>query len=183
MFNDELLNQDLKEQKIFRSIIVVAFVIYIGMLLKFILLKNLTVTEFYWTSMENQIIPISKHMINLLPFKTIYAYISNDMNLPTIIIVENLIGKIALFLPFGFLVPIIAGRRVKVFKLFIMGLLLCFSIEAMQLLTRTGMLDVDDLMLNMIGIILGFSLFKIINRKVRNHKKGYTTNWKYMHMD
>ncbi len=66
MFNDELLNQDLKEQKIFRSLIIIAFGIYICMLLKFILLKDLTVTEFYWLSMENQIIPISKYMVNLV---------------------------------------------------------------------------------------------------------------------
>ncbi len=80
--------------------------------------------------------------------------------MPTIIIIENLIGKIALFLPFGFLVPIIVGRRIKVLKLFLIGFLLCFIIEATQLMTRTGIFDVDDLMLNMIGIILGYSLFK-----------------------
>ena len=47
-----------------------------------------------------------------------------------------------------------------------MGLSLC--VEVLQLLTRVGSFDVDDIFLNTIGGVLGFVLF-IISNLIRRH--------------
>ena len=73
----------------------------------------------------------------------------------------NLIGNVLLFIPGGFLLPKIF-RRLRTFWRFLLlsfGLLLL--IETAQLFSLRGKLDVDDLILNLIGLFLGYILSKI----------------------
>jgi len=75
---------------------------------------------------------------------------------------ENLFGNIIIFMPFGFFMPM--ASKFKSFFLTVLysfGLSLC--VEIFQLITRVGSFDVDDLLLNTIGGMLGYIAFVICN--------------------
>jgi len=104
------------------------------------------------------------YMINLKPFETISYFLQFD-RFNTSIWVVNLIGNIAIFVPFGVLLPIIFGKQLrKSFYIFFLGLLL---LESLQLFTRRGSFDIDDFILNSVGFLLGYGLFRILISK--NH--------------
>ena len=74
------------------------------------------------------------------------------------------------FMPFGFLVPVMyrEQRREVVFRghyfrsfLFVTMLGFSFSlgVETVQLVTKVGCFDVDDLFLNTVGVILGYMIY------------------------
>ena len=66
--------------------------------------------------------------------------------------------------PFGFLLPI-AYKRINSFvKVFSVGFLSVILIEVFQFITKLGSFDVDDIMLNSIGIIIGYFLIWLVNR-------------------
>ena len=73
----------------------------------------------------------------------------------------NLLGNLTLFLPFGFCVPGLF-RRFKRFGMFILltlGILL--AVETIQVLTLRGSFDIDDIILNLTGAVIGYFLSKM----------------------
>lgn len=106
---------------------------------------------------------LNEFKYNLHPFKTIYTYVidykSNNKE-PFII---NIIGNIALFIPFGFLLPITFLRQLnRLDKLLFVTVCGIFLIEISQFILQIGVFDIDDIILNSIGVILGFMILKTI---------------------
>lgn len=106
--------------------------------------------------------------VNLKPFRTIgnYWYVvfrTSDRALLSHIIV-NLAGNVIMFIPLGFFLPLNWFWFRKLLKLLVAttGIIIC--IEFLQMATMLGSLDVDDLILNLIGCLMGFLLWKIIDR-------------------
>ncbi len=100
--------------------------------------------------------------INLVPFKTIINYLNAwDVVNPSVVI-TNVYGNIAAFLPFGFLGPIVFQRLRRFLPLFIASFLLSFSIEMIQGLLGVGVVDVDDLILNIFGALIGYGLYVLL---------------------
>ena len=108
---------------------------------------------------------------NLVLFKEIKRFWNYRESLGIKAVVLNLFGNIAAFVPFGTMLPII-NRRFRSF-LYMTLLTLEFSllIEVIQLVFKVGSFDVDDLLLNTIGGMLGYLMFWILN-KIRSHKYG-----------
>ncbi len=100
--------------------------------------------------------------INLVPFKTIINYLNAwDVVNPSVVI-TNVYGNIFVFLPFGFLGPIVLQRLRRFLPLFIYSFLLSFSIEMVQGLLGVGVVDVDDLILNIFGALIGYGLYVVL---------------------
>lgn len=76
----------------------------------------------------------------------------------------NLLGNVVLFIPAGILLPML-WKRLKNFLLFF---LVCFlaiaAVEVLQLVTLLGSCDVDDLILNLLGMIIGYLLYLIFRK-------------------
>lgn len=69
-------------------------------------------------------------------------------------VVINLLGNILLFVPAGYLIPITFRLPNKVvFMLGAMLIILC--IELLQWVSRVGVFDVDDILLNTLGCLIG----------------------------
>jgi glycopeptide antibiotics resistance protein len=101
--------------------------------------------------------------INLHPFRTIaeYAVASYNRN----IIVTNLFGNIAAFAPLGFLLPLIGGRKAAgVFKIVLAAAGVSVAVETFQYLLGVGAADIDDVILNTVGGILGYLALKLLYR-------------------
>ena len=106
---------------------------------------------------------------NLEPFFTIknYWYVishrSNDDVLLHCII--NLGGNIFLFIPAGWLLPKIWKKQRNFFRFIGTCFLSIFLVELLQLFTLLGSFDVDDLILNLSGMTVGFLYYHLTNRR------------------
>lgn len=76
----------------------------------------------------------------------------------------NLAGNVIGFLPFGFILPVIGKRMKNGFLVTVCGFCLSLFVESMQLIFKVGSFDVDDLLLNTLGTVLGYLAFLICNR-------------------
>ena len=116
--------------------------------------------------------------INLIPFKTIAFYLFGDLNLPTRI--ENLAGNIIGFMPFGFILPLLSKRFIKFKTITLATFSLSLAYELIQLLFGFGSFDVDDLILNTLGGLLGYLSIKLIYlmfiSAVKNLKNSESVN-------
>ncbi len=97
--------------------------------------------------------------INLIPFSTIMHYLSGSMGIRNVAV--NLAGNIAAFMPLGFLLPFI--KSMKINKVIIITLLVTFLVEITQYLTYTGISDVDDILLNLLGGVIGYFISRALS--------------------
>ena len=100
--------------------------------------------------------------LNLEPFASIRVQWEH---LPSIWAVKNLAGNVLAFVPFGFLLP----RAHRHFRHFLVVMLLALAmtcaIEVFQYVTLLGSCDVDDVILNMTGVFLGYLAFLPFRRR------------------
>lgn len=101
---------------------------------------------------------------NLVPFKEIMRFYIYRELVGIQAFVLNLFGNVLAFIPFGMMLPIISWRYRRFTKVVSLTFLLSLSIECIQLLTRVGSFDVDDLLLNTLGGVIGFCIFWIMNK-------------------
>ncbi|MCL2773495.1 MAG: VanZ family protein [Oscillospiraceae bacterium] len=131
-------------------------------------------------------ITYAQHLYNLVPFKSIREAFEHYMfytRFPAFAGVEswhfavNVFGNIGVFVPFGNLLTILFDFRfAKPLAVFETGLL---TSETAQLISRRGVFDVDDILLNTVGFLIGYAIimaiYKIINkqnqRKVEESEK------------
>ena len=98
---------------------------------------------------------------NFIPFRNMSRQISSITQWWALI---NLLGNIIPFIPFGFLLPITYKKFSSAIKVLSIGLASILLIEIFQFFTKLGFFDVDDIILNMIGIVCGYLMLLIINR-------------------
>ena len=105
------------------------------------------------------------------------TYIRPDINwnlIPLRGLIQNLkngLLNVILFLPLGFFLPLLWTRFRKLLSAAFFGLGLSLSIEVLQMLTFRAT-DVNDLITNVSGTILGFLLFKTICGKFPATEQG-----------
>ena len=86
----------------------------------------------------------------------------------------NLLGNTLPFIPFGFLLPLSCKRKSSLFGVLLWGLLFVLFAESVQLCTNLGTFDVDDIILNMTAIFLGYlpvGIASIFTKKKKKRKK------------
>ncbi|MEI4830113.1 VanZ family protein [Bacillus sp. FJAT-53711] len=99
------------------------------------------------------------HLVNVIPFASTFKYIMNFDHYNLDIWLMNTIGNVVMFIPFGFFTPLLfpkVNNWKLTCKLFIK---IIFFIELLQLITFTGIFDVDDIILNTTGALIGYSIF------------------------
>lgn len=74
----------------------------------------------------------------------------------------NLVGNVVLFIPFGAFLPACFRGLKKFWSAMLTALGALIVVEIGQLLSLRGSCDVDDLILNMAGALLGFVCWKLI---------------------
>ena len=99
--------------------------------------------------------------INLIP--TIVKCLSGDYSLGSWV-KEMLVGNIIMFMPFGFFLPFVVENlnRRNAFMIF---LVVPFVVESLQLFVGRS-LDIDDLICNFLGIIIGFIIAGMIKKGI-----------------
>ena len=98
---------------------------------------------------------------NLIPFRSMSAQIERITQWWAL---KNLLGNIIPFIPFGFLLPVTYKKFSSAISVFVIGLASILVIESFQFFTKLGSFDVDDIILNMTGIVCGYVIFLVTNR-------------------
>jgi len=93
-------------------------------------------------------------------------YISQEM------FILNMFGNVAAFMPFGFFIPMLSGKR-GLFRITCLSFELTLAVELTQLAAKVGIFDVDDLLLNTLGGLAGYLLFEIVYffYRLKYHKR------------
>ena len=106
----------------------------------------------------------------LKPMKTIITYIHYTQAWYDWFF-KNLMCNIIMFLPYGILVPLMDSEK-KRGMLFVVlsGALLSLFIEILQWVTAFGHFDVDDIILNTLGIAIGYEIYRVVSAILLSRK-------------
>lgn len=96
------------------------------------------------------------YQYNWIPFETIRPLFLEREKYTTEAWVKNLFGNIVLFIPLGVCIPVLFRKCRSFLKLTVTVILILFAVELMQLVTRVGTFDVDDIILNTLGAWIGY---------------------------
>lgn len=115
--------------------------------------------------------PYGWDTVNLIPFIELkklwgYGYIWS--------FTYNVVGNIIWFIPLGFLLPLLE-KKWGLIKIVGIGMLLSLGIELLQFICVTGISDVDDVIFNTLGTLVGYGFYKIAYTFYRNVFKLKTT--------
>ena len=92
---------------------------------------------------------------NYIPFKEMFRYAIGSR-----LFFKNVIGNMLMFMPYGFFIAYILKLR-KTRHILLLSLIVSLTIESTQLMIGR-VFDVDDIILNVLGGIIGFLIFKFI---------------------
>ncbi len=168
----------MKQKRFLKILLLILFFLYILIVLYATLFgrgngrvySNVSIWEYSGTFM------------NLVPFKTISLYLNwlfdgNRAN--NYIPIVNLVVNLFLLFPMGYFLPELFKKLRKFYRYAIVCFLFLALIEIIQLFTKLGSFDVDDLILNMLGAFAGFGLWALIElftgkgKDFLKHLKGY----------
>jgi len=111
----------------------------------------------------------TEYSYNLVLFKEIKRFIVHRDILGNKAVALNLAGNVVAFMPFGFILPEVWDQLNKWYTITILGFLFSLGIEIAQLTARVGSFDVDDLLLNTIGALIGYVAFVIAKGVWKNY--------------
>lgn len=102
----------------------------------------------------------------LKPFDTIVLYVKN-VQAVTDWFFKNLACNIIMFIPYGLLTPLFMKKwKYMGIKVAVSAIVTSLSIEIFQYATAFGLCDIDDVILNVAGAILGYAIYKLIHKFV-----------------
>ncbi|MBT2636722.1 VanZ family protein [Bacillus sp. ISL-39] len=96
---------------------------------------------------------------NFVPFSSIKDLLSHSYFMVPL---RNIAGNIILFVPLGFMIALKFKKLNSVLSVGLVGLLSSACIELVQLLLPIRAIDVDDIILNTLGSIIGFLVLKTL---------------------
>ncbi len=100
---------------------------------------------------------VGYHSNNLVPFKEILRYSFGSR-----LFLKNVVGNLVMFVPYGIFVSIYAKLNSK-WQAFFLVVFASVTVEATQLAIGR-VFDVDDIFLNVIGGMLGYFIYYIIQK-------------------
>lgn len=110
---------------------------------------------------------------NFIPFKEIMRY-----HTTSILFYRNVIGNIALFIPFGFMITDMIREKAHKSNVLIISLITLFTsltIEVIQMFIGRSF-DIDDIILNLVGGISGFIFYHLAYQVYRHVPDRFKTN-------
>ena len=102
---------------------------------------------------------------NFIPFYEIGRYLKYYRTIGLPMVILNLLGNVVAFIPFGFLVPLASKGKLRFWSVALFTLEFSVLVEVLQLFTRVGSCDVDDVILNTLGGMLGYGFYCLWKRR------------------
>lgn len=112
--------------------------------------------------------PVMYENINLHIFSS-YIKVWNRISLLEL---RNIIFNILMFLPFGFVLPLLFKKCEKFYITYFLGLCMTISIEVLQLISKRGIFEIDDIINNTLGCMIGYGVVMIFLLFSKRNKKS-----------
>jgi glycopeptide antibiotics resistance protein len=96
---------------------------------------------------------------NFIPLRTIGIYLAN---LDSGFWLRNLVGNLVLLLPLGLVGPIVLPWMDRWWRVLLVAVGTSLAIEVAQLWVPDRSADVDDLLLNVAGAMLGYAMLSLL---------------------
>ena len=139
----------MKKREWIRMVSRIVFVIYMLVLVYFLLLSD----GFGRTVRRDEF------QFNLTPFVEIIRFVTYREYLGFYNVMINLAGNVIAFIPFGALIRWVINKSVRGYHVMGYTFLFSLSVELLQLVAKVGAFDVDDLILNTAGGLLGYFVY------------------------
>lgn len=137
-----------------RSVLWTAFITYCLILVYVLFLSRGTRVGYTY-------VEYVRRFTNFVPFKTIVEYVQKFSDGYRRLSVLNLLGNFALFIPMGMLLPCISGKFNRFWKVTLCILGMVLLVEIAQGVLRVGSIDIDDVIFNVSGAMIGYGIIKI----------------------
>ncbi len=149
---------------VIRKRLISAFILiaYSAILIKLVVFKTQTPLMIKPLHLRIKFTDHGTGQANFLPFKTIWPYLHGRPN--SLIAFVNLVGNILPFAPIGFLVPFVYPKMTWQ-KSLVLAVAVGFAMEGLEAVFRVGTFDIDDIILNALGVMIGYWLFAIFEKR------------------
>lgn len=143
-----------------RNFLTIIFVYYL------LILFNMLFFDSYFGREVNADLPLKEYLneiCNFRPFATVRRYLF-AYELGTVsrrITIINLLGNFCAFMPMGVFLPILLKKCRKPLVFIGLTAMLICGVELLQIITRLGIGDIDDIILNMSGALLAYCLMQL----------------------
>ena len=111
------------------------------------------------------------YQYNLILFHEIRRFVVYRRQLGFAAVALNLAGNVIAFVPFGVFLPMLVKRARSLIKTSLLGFEFSLFVELVQLFSKVGSFDVDDILLNTLGVIGGYALFCLMRVMHLHNKK------------
>ena len=91
---------------------------------------------------------------------------------------RNIILNILMFVPIGFLLPLLFKKCQCFYITYLAGFFLTLFIEILQLITKRGIFELDDILNNTLGCAIGYGIIMIFISLFKRKKSAY---WRYFY--
>ena len=107
--------------------------------------------------------------LNVVPFTTLKLYWNLLKNSTNDALVRhafiNLVGNVVMFIPLGYFLPGVCRRTRNFFAMVLYTAVVIILIETLQYITGLGSCDIDDLILNVPGVMTGWCIRRFGTKK------------------
>lgn len=153
-----------KRERIQTGFLYGVFICYILFLIKLLFLSRVSIFDLFNGQRT------LNRSINLIPFHSIREYIfSNSANIKKFAF-GNVVGNIAIFIPLGAYLSLFENNKRVIANLLLIFIVSLF-IEIIQGLLGIGTSDIDDIILNCLGGLVGILGYKFLLFMLRDEKK------------
>ena len=135
----------------YKSVAVLFLLVYIRLLFKVLVFKDVPLIRVGGLMFDFG--GTQEGTPNFVPFKTIWPYLSGEFGL--LIGGLNIAGNIIFLIPLGLLLPQLFSR-INQLRVLLIAVLFCLAIELTQAYFKIGIFDIDDVLLNVLGVMVGY---------------------------
>ena len=159
----------IKKNKSYLHVICYAiFMIYLLFLMKIVLFKYIGLVDVVKEIATGNLMGFRS--INLIPLTSIIEFSKIILEGDFTRGFNNIIGNIFIFAPLGYFLPLLFNKCKRINMVILVGFIISFLFETCQYLMYLGSADIDDIILNLIGTVIGFAFYQIIIRLVKEKK-------------
>lgn len=154
----------MNNKKIQSFFLYTVLIFYVVLFLSIIIFKYVSPLELL---SENR--PVYRS-VNILPFQTIKSYLLGTFDVSRTVVLYNIFGNIGLFIPLGVYLQLFKKNKrilISIFIIFIISL----SVEIIQFIFGIGATDIDDILLNCLGGIIGILCYKLLTTFIKDNNK------------
>jgi len=141
-------------KKFARPALWTVFIIYCLVLVEVLFLSRGARSDYSYAEYMRQ-------FTNFIPFKTIIEYVQRYIDGYRNLSVLNLLGNFVLFVPMGMALPCLSKRLNRFWKVTLTVLGMVVLVEIAQGLMRVGSIDIDDVIFNVVGAMVGYGIIAI----------------------